>query len=113
MVFSTALLRVTKSGEIIQDPSTIDAKTAASLHVLAFSPKGHLLLNESQGRFDFETWEVVRQRAESICLGKLTTESDGDVSMDENAGGTHLNGILREAVEDRLYSDYVWKTDSI
>ena len=112
MTFSAALLSVTKSGDVIQCPSSDDAKSAASLHVLAISAKGHLLLNESQGRFDFETWEVVRQHAESMCLGKSKPESDGDIAMDSGTSETHLSGLLREAVEDRLYSDYVWMADT-
>lgn len=113
MTYTATLLGVTKSGDIIRDPSTADAKAAASLHVLAFSSKGHLLLNESQGRFDFETWEHVQQRARAICQGASVPGSDGDVAMGEGADGVPLNNFIRETVEDKIRSDYFWKIDAI
>lgn len=112
MTFSSTLLGVTKSGDIVCDPSATDAKAASSLHVLAFSSKGHLLLNESEGRFDFDTWESVRARAASICRGAAVSGADGDVAMGENTDGAQLDGFVRETVEDRLHIDYAWKIDS-
>lgn len=112
MTFSATLLGVTKSGDIVDYPSAVAAKAATSLHVLAFSSKGHLLLNESQGHFDLDTWESIRERAASICLSTVVSGSDGDVSMDEGADATRLDAFIREAVEDRLHSDYAWKIDT-
>lgn len=112
MTFSTALLAVTKSGEIISNPSTVDAKAASSLHVLAFSSKGHLLANESQGRFDFDTWESVRERAYAICRGTAMAGSDGDIAMGVEDENRHVDDLIREIVEDHLHHDYAWKIDS-
>jgi exosome complex component RRP46 len=112
MTFSTALLAVTKSGDIISDPSPVEAKTASSLHVLAFSSKGHLLLNESQGAFDFDTWESIRERAYSTCRGAAVAGSDGDIAMGEEGEDGRADGFIREAVEDHLHRDYAWKIDS-
>lgn len=112
MTFSVTLLGVTKSGDIIRDPVAADAKAATSLHVLAFSSKGYLLLNESEGRFDFDTWELVRERALSICRGMAVPGSDGDVTMGEGTEDASLVGFVRETVEDRIHNDYAWKVDS-
>ncbi|KAJ5108364.1 hypothetical protein N7456_005039 [Penicillium angulare] len=112
MTFTTTLLGVTRSGQIIRDPSPAAAKAVASLHVLSFSSKGHLLLSESQGRFDFETWELVRQQAASICRAVATTGSDGDTDMGEGADGAHVDAFVRETVEDSLHRDYTWKLES-
>lgn len=112
MTFSATLLGVTKSGDIVRDPSPTAAKDAVSLHVLAFSSKNHILLNESEGRFDFDTWELVRARAHSICQG-TTASADGDVTMDEGKTSASLSGFIRETVEDQIYSDYAYKLDSI
>ncbi|KAJ5167794.1 uncharacterized protein N7482_003388 [Penicillium canariense] len=112
MTFSTALLGVTKSGDIICNPSAAEAKAASSLHVLAFSSKGHLLLDESQGRFEFEQWESVRERAFSICRGMATPGADGDVTMGDGGDEARINGFICETVEDHLHRDYSWKIDS-
>lgn len=112
MTFSTALLAVTKSGEIISNPSTPDAKAASSLHVLAFSSKGHLLFNESQGQFDFDTWESIRGRAYAICRSTAVAGSDGDIAMGEEGKKGPADDFIRETVEDHLHRDYAWKIDS-
>ncbi|KAJ5115182.1 Exoribonuclease phosphorolytic domain 2 [Penicillium alfredii] len=113
MTFAATTLGVTISNEIIRDVSPRGAKAAASLHALAFSSKGHLLLNESQGRFDFEIWEAVREQALFICQGAAVPSADGDVAMDEEADRTHLDGFIRETVEDQIHSEYNWKVDSV
>lgn len=112
MTLSATLLAVTKSGDVVPSPSAAVAKSATSLHVLAFSSKGHLLLNESQGRFDFDTWESIREQAMNICRDTTTAEADGDVAMGEGAEAVRLDSFIRETVEDRLHSDYAWKIDS-
>ncbi|CAG7948969.1 unnamed protein product [Penicillium nalgiovense] len=113
MTFSATLLGVTKSGDIVRDLSPTAAKAAVSLHVFAVSSKNHLLLNESEGRFDFDTWELVRERALSVCQGETAASADGDVTMGEGTASASLNGFIRETVEDQVYSDYAFKLDSI
>ncbi|KAJ6133011.1 hypothetical protein N7471_008226 [Penicillium samsonianum] len=113
MTFSATLLGVTKSGDIVRDPSPTAAKAAVSLHVFAISSKNHLLLNESEGRFEFDTWELVRERALSICQGETIASADGDVTMGEGTTDASLNSFIRETVEDQVYSDYAYKMDSI
>lgn len=112
MTFSATLLGITKSGGIIRNPSAIAAMTATSLHVLAFSSKGHLLLNESQGRFDLDTWESVREQAASVCQSTAISGADGDIDMSEGIDATRLGSFIRETVEDRLHRDYAWKIES-
>ncbi|KAB8227481.1 putative exosome complex subunit Rrp46 [Aspergillus alliaceus] len=112
MTFSATVLAVDASGEITREPTTKEAAAATSLHVLAFSSNGHLLLNESQGPFDFDTWEKVHQRALAICHGTLARGSDGDLAMAEDVDGQPLEGALREAVEEKIQQDYAWKIDA-
>lgn len=112
MTFTATVLAVTAAGDIIRDPSAKDASAATSLHVLAISSKGHLLLNESQGAFDFDTWEKVHHRALAICHGTLPSVSDGDIAMVEDTEGRPLEGFIRETVEDQVYQDYAWKIDT-
>lgn len=112
MTFSSTVLGVSASGEIIREPSAKQAAAATSLHVLAFTSKGHLLLNESQGSFDFDTWERVRQRADAICHGTTIASSEGDVAMVQDVDGQPLEGVVRETVEDQIHRDYAWKIDA-
>ncbi|KAJ5493335.1 hypothetical protein N7539_002081 [Penicillium diatomitis] len=112
MTYSTALVAVSKSNVIISNPTLVEAKAASSLHVLAFSSKGHLLLNESQGRFDFDTWKTVQQCAHALCRGVDLPEVDGDIAMEAQGDSGTAEGFVRETVENHLYRDYAWKIDT-
>jgi exosome complex component RRP46 len=105
MTYAATVLAVNPSNEIIREPSLDDCAKSKSLHVLAFSSKGHLLLNESQGAFDFDTWEQVYEHALSICREAKVASKGGDITM--GATGT-LEGFVRETVEDKLSRDYAW-----
>lgn len=105
MTYTSTLLAITPSGKIIRDPSTAILKSASSLHVLAFSSKGHLLLNESQGDFDFETWEKVHDEAYDQCHGARATNRGGH-------DGQTLEHFFRETIEDKIYKDYAWMIDT-
>ena len=54
-------------GELIIDLTAISVKKAASLHVLAFSSLGDLLVAESEGSFDMNTWDQVDRMAQNHC----------------------------------------------
>ncbi|KAI9369881.1 hypothetical protein BJX61DRAFT_124004 [Aspergillus egyptiacus] len=112
MTLSATVLAVDSTGQIIHEPSAKVANAATSLHVLAFTSKGHLLLNQSEGMFNFETWEEVYERALAICHGTSALTSDGDIPMTEGLGGQPLEGLIRETVEDHIHSDYAWKIDA-
>ena len=111
MTFAATIFAVTRTGDIIREPSVQGARSATSLHALAFSSKGHLLLNESQGKFDFDTWEKVYERAESVCLDSTGSgDSDDYIPMVvDDADGQPVEALIREIVKDQVYKDYAWK----
>lgn len=82
---------------------------ALSVHVLAFSSLGDLLVAESWGDFSIETWESVYEKALVICHGSEEDESDQeDVSMDSK-DDVQLNELLREAVQAKVAKEQSWK----
>ncbi|OJJ42862.1 hypothetical protein ASPZODRAFT_147028 [Penicilliopsis zonata CBS 506.65] len=107
MYFTTTIIAVTPSGEIICKPSIKDADEAASVHVLAFSSKGHLLLTESEGSFDFDTWEKVHDRALTIC--HLPEEASAGNGKVEYAVGSTWQKWLAESVEDYIGFKYAYE----
>jgi exosome complex component RRP46 len=110
MTYTAAIITVC-SGKIIPDPSIKDINTASSLHVLAVSSNGHLLLNESEGEFDLETWEEVVDQARVICQGsEAAASSDKDISMSEGGEAEQqgLEGFVREVVGDKIQHDHAW-----
>lgn len=110
MTFSATILAVSPSGNIIDDPSVKEMKTASSVHVLAFSSTGKLLVNESEGDFNCETWEEVHERAMRICRGSKEDQGeDEDLRMDEEGGPQHLGGFVRKTVTDRVQQEQRWR----
>ena len=84
-------------------------KVASSIHVLAFSSRGNLLVVESEGDFTIDTWEEVHQRAKLICHGEGGDESESeDVSMDSD-GVSKLENVLIEAIETKIAEEQKWK----
>ncbi|PGH35774.1 exosome complex component RRP46 [[Emmonsia] crescens] len=110
MIYTSALVAVSRTGELVQNPSNYHIKTAQSLHVLVFSSKGHLLLNESEGEFDLDTWDKVYELAQYICRGCTgLRKEDGDVDMDGIKAGQTLEQFVRDTVEDKIREDLAWK----
>ena len=88
-------------------------KLASSIHVLAFSSRGDLLVVESEGDFTIDKWEEVHQRAKLICHGDEGDESESeseseDVSMDSD-DVSKLENVLKEAVETKMAKEQRWK----
>lgn len=93
----------------MQDPSPKDIQAALSLHILAFSSRGDLLLAESEGEFDIQTWEAVVERAREICWGVDTKNSDEvDITFDSAEEGS-LQHTLRSTMEEKMVKDQRWK----
>jgi exosome complex component RRP46 len=111
MIFTSTILTVSPSGEIIPDPSNKDIKMATSIHVFTFSSKGDLLLSESEGDFDFDTWDRVFELAESICHGdhRYQIGNNGDVNMADNGTIQSLENFVREVIGDKIRHDNGWK----
>ena len=107
MTYASTIIAVAPSGDLIRDPSPKEILSSKSMHVLAFSSKGHLLLNESDGSFDMDTWEDVYDLAKTTCLSGVEGQ---DVDMGtEGARPEPLEQVIRDAVEDKLREDHAWK----
>lgn len=91
------------------DPSPRELRLASSVHVLAFSSQGDLLVVESEGDFSMETWDEVHGRAIVLCHGKGREISDQeDVSMDSE-DEVKLEEILKDAVQGKVVKEREWK----
>ncbi|KAI4226937.1 MAG: hypothetical protein LQ349_006801 [Xanthoria aureola] len=110
MTFTTTLIAVSRSGELVRTASVKALKEAASLHVLAFSSLGELLLAESEGTFDVDIWDQVYIWAKKDCRmsdsGDLTQTDD--VDMDLSKSDT-LEDSLRSIIEEKAATEYRWK----
>ena len=109
---TATVVAVDSDDEIVVDPSAQRIKLASSIHVLAFSSHGDLLVVESEGHFTIDTWNKVHQKARLICHGE---EGDGseseseDVSM-ESDDALNLETALKDVVERKVANEQRWKT---
>lgn len=107
MITSTTIALDT-GGNIILDPSPLHLQEAASTHVLAFSTNGRLIVAESEGQFDMDSWEIIVQEAHRICGGEINEDSDTDMRT-ESDNQNRLTSYMKSAVEAEIVASHQWK----
>lgn len=91
--------------QIVENPTPLQAQGADSVHVLAFTSQGDLLVAESEGSFTMNEWEAVHDAAKAICC-------DGSEDMDMQDGEAPKGSMMmfvRSAMEDKVKTDLQWK----
>ena len=109
MTLTATLVAVNSDATLTADPTVQQVKLASSIHVLAFSSDGVLLVAESEGDFMMDTWEEAHQKAKLHCHGENEEESESeDVSMtSENV--FKLESVLKDVVERKIAEERKWK----
>ncbi|KAK4556994.1 exosome non-catalytic core subunit rrp46 [Recurvomyces mirabilis] len=100
------LFTVTDSGVCEEEPGEKQLVGCKSVHAMAYSHRGELLLNESAGRLEWSEWEGVAERAEKTCLAAMASAT-GDEEM---AGGVvEETPWLRRELEERARVAVAWR----
>lgn len=92
---------------ITQSPTVREIQRATSVHVLAFTSLGDLLVAESEGDFTIDEWDEVFDKAQRIRCGV----ADVDAMLDEGEEEIHsgLSGFLRSTLQEKVTSDLKWR----
>lgn len=107
---TAALMCIDEDGAILSNPVARDLRLANSVHVLAFSSLGKMILAQSEGNFSIDDWETVHSRARQTCLGSDSAQDHGDdVSMTSEQDES-LQEKLRDAVGRKVSKEQAWKT---
>lgn len=93
----------------MQDPSAEQIRSAASVHVLAFSSHGDLLLVESDGSFGIDAWEEVVEQARHICHGAEAAEIDVDGASMDSSGQLSLENMMKNTMQERMVKEQRWR----
>ncbi len=107
MTLTSVYLALTSKGSsrsIIRNPTLLQSQSADSVHVLAFTSNGDLLVAESEGNFTLKDWEVVCDAGKTICCDDLKT--NGDQDMDDDGS---LMMFVKSTLEEKLRADLQWK----
>ena len=109
MTMTSVFLTVDSGGSVITGASLRALESASSVHALAFSLQGELLMVESEGSFDLETWETITEIAKSRCLDSTTEEaSQEDVEM-KGDNKAPLETLMRGKIEERFSNTDQWR----
>lgn len=101
---ASVLIAVLPSGSLLQSPDLKTISNASSIHVITVSSKQELLLVESEGLFDMDTWDAAVQLAESTCC-ESSKEAGGDINRQDKT----IEGIVKDVVASRLRSLENWR----
>ena len=105
---TSTFVGVTSEGSFIIDQPVAAVEDASSVHAFAFTSNGSLLMVESEGSFDFDTWEAVADVAKSRCYG-TTAGGDQEDSEMIDIDKTSLAKTLRTSIEDLIRSRESWR----
>ena len=106
-IFGSTLIVVDRENSLNTQPGSKSFEDAQSLHVLAFSSKGELLLAESEGAFSLAQWTEVEKKAKVICL-----DSDAGSAMIIDSSAAQSVGLVesvRQMVQNKAQSDNRWR----
>ncbi|KAM3153741.1 hypothetical protein ABEW05_005848 [Botrytis cinerea] len=112
----TSVLLALKNKEtgttIIENPTPLDCQDAASVHVLAFTSHGELLVAESEGSFDLDEWEEVYEHGKSLCCKGHGLAAEDDIMHEdglENEAPSSMMMFVKSAVQEKVATDLHWK----
>ncbi|KAJ3476194.1 hypothetical protein NLG97_g9206 [Lecanicillium saksenae] len=95
--------------DIIVDPSTRDADTAKSLHVLGYTSDDELLLAESQGAFTVEEWETVLKTGQEVCCQAVQQGLEDTAMTGSGLESASIRAFIRSIMETKIAADLSWK----
>lgn len=104
---TATLLAITQDGSIKQNPDVPTIQSAKSIHVLAFTSKGELLVNLSEGSFIMKEWDSIYEAAERICCGDASNDPDAMVDEEHDGG---MMQFVRSVMEEKVHKDLAWKS---
>lgn len=106
---TSTLIVVDPYGKLVQDPSAKQIHSASSVHVLAFSSHGDLLLVESEGSFGIDAWEEVVEKASYICHGTEAADSDSHHASVDPTGRLSLESVMKNTMQERTAKEQRWR----
>lgn len=107
---TSTILAISDDKRTIENPSVEDMRTANSIHVLAFTSHGNLLVNESEGAFSFEDWNSVYDHAQILCCGSgLSVDEDAMQDEDSARPAGDAAQLLKSAMKQKVEDDLYWK----
>lgn len=109
MILTSTLIAVDSQGRLRHKPTSKEIATAESVHVLAFSSYGKILVTESEGSFDMVIWEAVVEEASLECYGSSGTAGGGEDTSMESEEDIGIQSFVRGLIVDHVAADQEWR----
>ncbi|KAF2646186.1 hypothetical protein P280DRAFT_464426 [Massarina eburnea CBS 473.64] len=112
-ILTSTLIAIPANSSPLTSPTAPDllrAKPIRSAHVFAFSADGKMLLNESDGTFNFEEWDEAAETAEQVCCRDEGGVGLGEGMEVDGQEGGNLDVWLREVVNKKVQWETRWKS---
>lgn len=94
---------------VIVDPSTREASTAKSLHVLGYTATDELLLVESQGTFTTDEWDTVLKTGQEVCCQAVQHGLEDTAMTGSGLESASIRSFIRSVMETKIAEDLSWK----
>ena len=101
---ASVVIAIGRQGTLIPSPSTSQLEQAVSIHVLAYTSHGELVVVESEGAFDIDTWEAVAETGKRMCCGDLPEigkEAAGNMEQIDTGFEGRLRGLIGAEIMSR------------
>lgn len=108
MILTSTLIAIDAFGKLTIDPSMKEAQLASSIHVLAYSSQGDLLVIESEGSFSTDILEQVIETASQVCRGQ-SSEGSKNVIVHMEEGAMSLEDSMKMLVRRKIEKEQEWK----
>lgn len=102
----SGLAAVGKDGDVVIDPVEKQLADCKSVHTMAFTSQGDLLLDESAGDFDLEQWQDVVEQLKKTCMAAMAPASEDESMINGNAEATPW---LRQTLEEDVRDAAAWR----
>jgi len=112
MTLTSVFLALTSTGSskaVIHNPSLVQSQSADSVHVLAFSSHGELLVVESEGTFTMDEWDQIFEAGKVICCGtgEPTYHDMRDQELEGETGRMAI--FVKSTLQAKVTADLHWK----
>ena len=97
---------VTKDGDVVIDPSEKVVMGCRSVHAMAYTAQGELLLDESAGDFDLQQRHEVAELLKKTSVAAIAPAGEDDSMVNSNAEATPW---LRQALEENVRDAGAWR----
>lgn len=107
MIVTSTLIAIDAFGKLTIDPSMKEVQLASSIHVVAYSSQGDLLVIESEGSFSTDILEQVLETASQVCRGQ-SSEGIKNVNVHMEEGAMSLEDSVKMLVQRKIAKEQEW-----